>query len=415
MITEIITIGDELLLGQVIDTNSAWIAKALHHLGIEVRYISTISDDSEGIKSALNHAGKRADIVILTGGLGPTKDDITKMVLCDYFQDKLELRKDVLEHIKELFASFNKTMPEINIKQAELPSKSITLHNRIGTAPGMWFNEQDTLYISLPGVPSEVKNLMTDQVLPRLRKQTETQELVYQTVLTQGIGESSLMEFISGWEEQLTDDGLKLAWLPSYGSVRLRISGRGSERKAVLKKINDYIEKLEPLIASHFVGIEDGPIEEMVGKLLLSKEWTIGTAESCTGGLIAHKLTSIPGSSQYFQGSVVAYSNQVKETVLGVSWESLKDHGAVSKQVVEEMAAGLKHKLKVDCAIATSGVAGPDGGTKEKPVGTIWIAIATPLGVVSKKLTLGRSRMSNIKRTAETTLFLLQKEILNKH
>ncbi len=412
MLAEIITIGDEILIGQIVDTNSAWMANILHEHGIEVKQITSISDDKKHIVEALDQAFLRADILLMTGGLGPTKDDITKETLCEYFDDSLEFRPEVLAQVEALFQSYGVPMPPVNRMQAEVPSKSVTLMNKKGTAPGMWFNKGNKVLVSMPGVPYEMKYLVEHEVLPRIKKQFDTPELVYQTVLTQGIGESSLMEILGGWENTVLSAGLKLAWLPAAGKVRLRVSGKGSSRMSLEAKISEYVNQLPALIPEHYVGFDTVELEIIVGKLLLEKGCTLSTAESCTGGYIAHLITSVPGSSAYFEGSVVTYSNRIKETTLGVHWESLKKHGAVSKQVVEEMAVGVRKKMKTSFSVATSGVAGPDGGTKSKPVGTIWIAVSGPNGVVSEKFQFGNDREKNILRSAQAALRMLQKEIL---
>ena len=412
MKAEIITIGDEILIGQIVDTNSAWMANILFDHGIEVAQITSITDEKNHIVNALEDAQTRADLILITGGLGPTKDDITKATLCAYFDDQLEFRQDVFNQVKSLFDSYGVEMPEVNRYQAEVPSKCITLMNKKGTAPGMWFRHNEKVIVSMPGVPYEMKYLMEHEVLPRVKTEFDTPELVYKTVLTQGIGESSLMEILGGWENTVLDDDLKLAWLPAAGKVRLRVSGKGTSRIALKTKIATYVKQLPALIPAHYVGYETDALEVEIGNLLKKKEWTVSTAESCTGGNIAQLLTSIAGSSAYFEGSVVSYSNKVKETILGVSWESIKRHGAVSKQVVEEMVSGVRHKLGTDCAIATSGIAGPDGGTDDKPVGTVWIAVATPLGVISERFQFGKDREKNILRSSQTALHLLQKELL---
>lgn len=411
---ELITIGDEILIGQIVDTNSAWMADILHDNGIEVHQITSISDEAKQIKLTLDQAFERSDIILMTGGLGPTKDDITKSVLCEYFSDKLEFREDIFNQVQSLFASYGVEMPAVNKHQAEVPSSCTTLMNIKGTAPGMWFNHNDKVLVSMPGVPYEMKYLVEHEVLPRVKKQFKAPELVYQTVLTQGIGESSLMELLSGWENAVLDADLKLAWLPAAGKVRLRISGKGTSRLSLESKISQYVNQLPALIPEHFVGLESDKLEVIIGDALKESKQTLSTAESCTGGYIAHLITSIAGSSAFFEGTVVSYSNRIKETVLGVRWESLKKHGAVSKQVVEEMAVGVRKKMKTDYSIATSGIAGPDGGTEDKPVGTVWIAVATPSGVISEQFLFGKDREKNILRSAQTALRMLQKEILKK-
>ncbi|MCB0480776.1 MAG: competence/damage-inducible protein A [Flavobacteriales bacterium] len=411
---EIITIGDEILIGQIVDTNSAWMAQELHDKGIVVHQITSISDNQDHIIKALKLAESRADIILMTGGLGPTKDDITKKTLATYFNDHLVLNEEVLEHVESLFASRNVKMPEVNRLQAQVPSRATVLKNIKGTAPGMWFEENNRVFVSMPGVPYEMKYLLENEVLPRLKQKFKTPELVYRTVLTQGIGESSLMEHLEKWEVNLLVAGLKLAWLPSAGNVRLRISGSGTDRVDLEHKIQQEVIKLKSIIPQYFVGEHLEKFEVEIGSLLRTKGWTLATAESCTGGYLAHLITSVADSSDYYQGTVVSYSNAVKERELGVSWESLKKHGAVSKQVVEEMVVGVKNKLQTTCAIATSGVAGPSGGSKEKPVGFVWIAVSTPLGTVSESFLFGTDRAKNIERASISGLRMLQKEIL-KH
>lgn len=412
MKVEIITIGDELLIGQIVDTNSAWMANELHDHGYSVVQISSISDEEMHIYEALKSAEKRADIILITGGLGPTKDDITKLTLAKYFGDNLIFHKDVFDHVKSLFDARNIEMPKVNSGQADLPSRCTPLKNIKGTAPGMWFNENGKVYVSMPGVPYEMKYLMQNEVIPKLNEQFSREELIYKTLLTQGIGESSLMELIGGWESDLLDNDLKLAWLPSAGQVRLRISTKGQDRIALESHIDSYVTKLKTLIPEYFVGYDSDPIEILIGNLLRDNKWTVCTAESCTGGYLAHLLTQHPGSSDFFEGSVVSYSNRVKESVLGVSWHSLKEFGAVSRQVVEEMAVGAKRHLGTDCSIATSGIAGPSGGSDGKPIGTVWIAVATTNGIYSEKFRFGTDRQKNIIRSSQSALRMLQKEML---
>lgn len=411
MKAKIITIGDEILLGQIVDTNSGWVATKLHEIGVEVIEMQSISDTKMAIIEAVDNGVKQADVLLITGGLGPTKDDITKSTLTEYFNDELVFNESVFENVKQLFANHNIPMPSVNREQAMLPKQSEILTNTKGTAPGMCFSRDDKLVISMPGVPHEVKHLMHTHVLPKLANRIEGNTKIYKTVLTQGIGETSLLEIIGNWENEILNKGMTLAWLPSPGTVRLRV-GAGSIKENASSEIDSAIEKLKLLIPSYFIGVDLPKLEVQLGKLLKAKGWTLATAESCTGGRIAHQITSVPGCSEYFLGSVVSYANEVKEATLKVNWHTLNTHGAVSEQVVLEMINGVKRQLGVDCAIATSGIAGPDGGTAEKPVGTIWIAVSTPKTTVTKKLKLGRDRETNIKKTSILALQLLHKELM---
>lgn len=425
MRAEIITIGDEILIGQVIDTNSSWIAQHLINTGIEVKQITTVSDEKKHILSALKEASSRADIILVTGGLGPTKDDITKQTICEFFDTRLVLNREILEHVKKLFSARNLKMPEINIKQAEIPEKCLPIKNNYGTAPGMWFEASPerepgkgrgtSLFIFMPGVPYEMEAMMENEILPKIRQKFNTHFIVQKTILTQGIGESMLMELISQWEEDLYKKGMKLAYLPNFGSVRLRITLSGNNKESLEEKINYKITELKNIIPEYFSGEEGEKPEEIIGKLLKEKKQTLSTAESCTGGYIAHLITSIPGSSDYFIGSLISYANRVKTEGLEVSEDELQKFGAVSKEVVESMALGAKNKFRTDYAIATSGIAGPSGGSQEKPVGTVWIAVAGPGGIISKKFLFGKSREKNIRQSAAMALNMLRKEIIRKN
>lgn len=412
MLCEIITIGDELLIGQVVDTNSAWMGTLLNNNGIKVHQITSVSDNREHIIEALTEAAKRADIILITGGLGPTKDDITKSTLCDYFKTELVFNAEAFKDVEYVFKIRGREVTEINRKQAEIPKNSIPLRNKNGTAPGMWFEEKGKIYVSMPGVPYEMKAIMENDVIPRLKKKFDLPVIMHRTVLTQGIGESVLAEKIEAWEDSLAKENIKLAYLPSPGMVRLRLTTSGKDATVLKQTIERKVKELIPLAENYIYGYENDTLEGLVGKLLLEKHKTLSTAESCTGGYIAHLITSIAGSSEYFKGSVVSYANEVKENVLGVKKETLDKHGAVSQQTVEEMVAGVSSKLNTDYAIAVSGIAGPGGGTPEKPVGLVWIAIKTPTKVFSKQYQFGDNRERNIRVTAITALNLLRKEIL---
>lgn len=413
MFAEIITIGDEILIGQVIDTNSAWIGQQLNDIGIRISHITSISDTKEAICEALDIAKKRADVVFITGGLGPTKDDITKITLAEYFDKNLVFHDSVMQNVKSLFAARNITMPEVNKNQAMLPEGIKVLFNENGTAPGMWFEEKGMpIVVSMPGVPFEMKSLMLNHVLPLLCEKFDTPTVLHETILTMGIGESSLMEIIDDWEESLEKDQLKLAYLPSSGSVRLRISGVDRDEDRLREKLERKKKELIKLIPEWVYGFETQKIEEIIGQLLEENDRTLSSAESCTGGFIAHLVTSIPGCSTYYQGSVISYSNDVKINQLGVEKDVLLQHGAVSEEVVRQMAEGVRRMLRTDYAVATSGIAGPDGGSLEKPVGTVWIAVAGPNRTISKLHHFGNHRENNIRRASLTVLNDLRKEIL---
>lgn len=404
MKVSIITIGDEILIGQIVDTNSAWIAQRLNEIGLELSKIYSISDTESAILRTLKRAEEFSDIVILTGGLGPTNDDITKNTLATYFNDTLVRNQEVLAHIKELFKKFGvDEINKLNEQQADLPSTCKVLFNKFGTASGMWFEKDQKHFVSLPGVPHEMKNLMSTYVLPELQARFSVGVVVHKTILTQGLPESILAERLVKWEAELPTS-IKLAYLPSENRVRLRLSTRGLDEKLLNDQIEAQIEKLHAIIPELIFGEEQDRLEQRIGSELLKRNATLATAESCTGGYIAHLITRVAGASAYYKGSILAYDNSIKETVLGVKTETLLAFGAVSEQVVEEMALGIKKIMKVDYAVATSGIAGPSGGTKEKPVGTVWTAIAGPNGVQSVKRQMGTERLWNIKRSASASL-----------
>jgi nicotinamide-nucleotide amidase len=411
MRAEVITIGDEILIGQIVDTNSAWMAQKLNDIGAKVERITTISDGLDDIISALHDAQDRADLVLITGGLGPTKDDVTKKALAKYFDCGFTFYPQIAEHIAKLFARFGKEMSELNRLQAELPNACQPLQNNQGTAPGMWFEKRKTVFVSMPGVPYEMKGIMREHVMPRLKEKFNMPTILHRTVLTMGMGESWLSERIADWEDALPE-GIKLAYLPSPGRVRLRLSAIGDDERTVSKKLEVEVQKLLLLIPELVYGYDDDTIESVVGELLREQGKTLSTSESCTGGLIAHKVTSISGSSDYYLGSVVSYANEVKMESLGVSEENLRKFGAVSEEVVRQMAEGVRSILKTDYSIATSGVAGPSGGTEEKPVGTVWIAVATPTGTIAKKYQFGHDRGRNIEISANTALNMLRKQLI---
>ncbi|GAA4441603.1 competence/damage-inducible protein A [Ravibacter arvi] len=407
---EIITIGDEILFGHILDTNTQWIGLELTDIGILPAKKTSVGDRYDEILEAFRRAFDRYDVVIVTGGLGPTKDDITKQVLCDFFETELEIHEEALEHVTAFFSKRGREMIESNRLQAALPKKCKYLVNHWGTAPGMWFEKDGKVLVSLPGVPYEMKELMKHSVLPALEAHFSLPVIVHHTIRTIGIGESFLAEKIADWENALPKH-VKLAYLPSFSGVKLRLTGYGSDRVALTEELLKYGEGLNMLAGIYIYAQNELEIEEKVGQLLAEKGATLATAESCTGGYIAHRITGIPGSSTYFLGGVVSYANEVKEAVLDVPSEYLKTYGAVSEQVAEAMAEGVRTRLGATFAISTTGIAGPGGGTEEKPVGTIWIACAGPQGTVSRKLQLGTLRDVNIQLTAMHVLNMLRQSL----
>ncbi len=403
MKAEIITIGDEILIGQIVDTNSAWMATELNNIGIKVAQITSISDDPTHIVEAIDAAKLRADIILITGGLGPTKDDLTKKVLAEYFNSKLIMHQATLDHVTSFFARRNKAMTQVNIDQALVPECCEVLFNKNGTAPGMWFEDDGKYIASMPGVPFEMKGLMSDSVLPKLAQLNGVQKIAHKTILTVGVGESFLADQIENWELNLPSF-IKLAYLPSPGKVRLRLSALGNDQALLENTIDKEVKKLKLIIPEAIYGYGEQTLAGAVGKLLVASSSTIATAESCTGGTIAKEFTANAGASKYFKGSIVAYSNEVKKNVLGVNENDLKTYGAVSQQVVTQMALGVQKLLKTDYAIATSGIAGPDGGSEEKPVGTVWIAIVTPSEVYAQKVNYANNRERNILRSSQDAL-----------
>ncbi|HLN53821.1 MAG TPA: competence/damage-inducible protein A [Lentimicrobium sp.] len=410
MKTEIITIGDELLIGQVIDTNSAWMATELNAIGIKVVQITSIGDDHDQIISALKDATGRADIIITTGGLGPTRDDITKLAICDFFKTHLVFDEDSYHNIERIFNLRGYKMTESNRRQAEVPASCSPLLNENGTAPGMLFRQNGRIYFSLPGVPFEMKALMTRQVIPLL-KPLSNKTILHKTILTQGVGESFLADKIKDWESSLPPN-FKLAYLPQPGMVRLRVTATGTSAEELKKSLGEYITLLYSLIPEYIFGEDNESLESILGQLLKNHNLTLSTAESCTGGSIAQMITSIPGSSAYFKGSIVSYSNEVKVNTLNVKDSTIANYGAVSRETVIEMAEGVKKQLNTDCSIAVSGIAGPDGGTPDKPVGTVWVAVITPYsGVVTKKFLFGENRERNIRRSSLAALDMLRQAL----
>ena len=411
MTAQIITIGDEILIGQIIDTNSAWMGQQLNMQGIQVGKIVTVSDTHKDITEAVDAALSEADIILLTGGLGPTKDDITKKALADYFGVDMRFSESTYNRIQRLFQKFGKSMTKAHHEQSYMPANADILMNKMGTAPGMWFEHKGKVLVSMPGVPYEMKYLMEAEVLPKLKKQFPGKPIAHRTILTVGEGESRIADLIDPFIEALPAN-IKMAYLPGTGQVRLRLTGTGDDENELNALLDKKVEELKPLIAELVFGFEKEKLEEVVGRMFLEKGKTLATAESCTGGFLAHKITSIPGSSAYFMGSVIAYSNAVKMNQLSVKPDTLKNHGAVSEETVKEMMQGALDLLKTDLAIAISGVAGPDGGTPEKPVGTIWIAIGDKNNTKTYQLNLWKDRMKNIEYTTTVALNVIRKFLL---
>lgn len=404
----IITIGDELLIGQVVDTNSAWMAQELNRAGIAVIRRVAVGDHYHSIWQALEAEQQQADIILITGGLGPTADDITKPLLAEYFGGKMVLDASTLQHVKHLFENvFKRPLLERNLKQAEVPDTCKVLFNQRGTAPGMWFEKKGKIFVSMPGVPHEMKGLMTDSVIPALRERFSLPHIAHRTLVTFGAGESFLAEMLVDFESALPSD-IRLAYLPHFSMVRLRLSTSGIQATEVEAALDAQFEKLKSIVQDQVITDQDEKMEDIVARLLKENGQTLCTAESCTGGYIAHLLTTKPGASTYYLGGVVSYANEVKKEVLNVSADSLLTEGAVSKAVAEQMTAGALQQIQADYALAVSGIMGPDGGSPEKPVGTVWIAVASRQEVVSKCFHFRFDRQRNIELTAMNALNMLR-------
>jgi nicotinamide-nucleotide amidase len=413
MKAEIITIGDEILIGQIIDTNSSWLGQELSKIGAAVVHRTSVSDNRNAIINALTQAKQRADIIIMTGGLGPTKDDITKYTLAEYFGTELILNDEVLEWVKKIFANRSLPMLDTNIHQAMVPANCEVLFNRSGTAPGMWFDVDGKIFISMPGVPFEMKVIFEEQCISRLKKRFDFPIIIHRTILTCSIGESFLAKKIETLENDLPPH-IKLAYLPNIGQVRLRFSGHHTSETTLKAEIDAIVSNLYEIVGDYIFGEETDTLEKNVGLLLKGKERTLATAESCTGGYIAHLITSVPGSSAYYFGSIISYANQIKINELGVNPETLKTVGAVSEDCVKQMADGVRKKFNTDYAISTSGIAGPDGGTDLKPVGTVWIAVSSKDKTIAKQFSMGDNRERTIQRTAIQGLDMLRKVLLDE-
>ena len=409
----IITIGDEILIGQIVDTNSAFIAKSLDKIGVEIHEMISISDNKQHILDTFSKFQDKVDLVLITGGLGPTKDDITKKTFCDYFQDELVVNVEVLAHVTQLIEGFYKRkITQINKDQALVPSKCTVLHNQVGTAPGMWMKKGNTVFISLPGVPFEMKYLVENEIIPKVIREYRRPYILHKTILTYGQGESMVAERIENWENNLPDF-LKLAYLPSPGRVRLRLSARGTDKEFLEKSIEENVASLSKIIGDIIVGFDDDEtLETVLGRLLTKKNKTISTAESCTGGKIAQVLTSVSGASNYFKGSIVSYSTEAKMSVLGIPEELIKEHSVVSAEVAKQMAINVKDIMKTDYAIATTGNAGPSKGDSNAELGSVFIALATPNEVIIEEFNFGQPREKVIDRAVVKSLEILRKEIL---
>ncbi|MEO5775253.1 MAG: CinA family nicotinamide mononucleotide deamidase-related protein [Flavobacterium sp.] len=411
----IVTIGDEILIGQIVDTNSGYIAKALDKIGVQTTEMLSISDDRQHILNTFSALQNKVDLVIITGGLGPTKDDITKHTFCEYFDDVLVSNPEVLTHIEDLFHKFTGTktpLLQVNIDQALVPSKCEVLFNKAGTAPGMWMKKENTVYISLPGVPNEMKYLVDNEIIPKVVKEYKRPYIIHKTILTYGQGESMVANRIEKWENNLPEF-IKLAYLPSYGRLRLRLTARGENQETLKNAIEENVQTLSKIIGDIIVGFdEDETIEVVIGRLLKQQGKTISTAESCTGGKIAQMFTSVAGASNYFKGSVVAYSKEIKTELLGISAEFIKNHKVVSAEVAKAMALSIQKLMTTDYAIATTGNAGPNKEEGEAEVGDVFIAVATPNEVIVEKFNFGQPREKVINRTANKALEILQAAIL---
>lgn len=407
MRVHIITIGDEILIGQIVDTNSAWMGQQLNLIGAQISEIRSIGDERADILNALEHSVGKTDVVLITGGLGPTKDDITKKVLADFFDTEMVFHQPTYDFIAGYFKKWNREPTQAHREQCYMPAAAELLVNKKGSAPGMWFEKDNTVVISMPGVPYEMKYLMEYEVLPRLRKRFPARPIEHRTILTVGEGESRIAEQIEPFLAAMPNH-IKIAYLPNFGGVRLRLTGTGTDLAVLNQEIDEQCDKLTTLLGRYVFGQEKDSLEAVIGHQLVAANKTIATAESCTGGYLAHRITSVSGSSAYFHGSVIAYSNDVKMKQLGVKSETLKAHGAVSEATVTEMVKGTLQLFGTDLAVSTSGIAGPGGGTPDKPVGTIWIAIGDKNRIKTLKLSLAHDRAQNIERTAIIALNLIR-------
>lgn len=404
---ELLTIGDELLYGQIVDTNAQWMSAALSNAGIKVIRKTTVGDQEDEILNAFAEAESRADIILITGGLGPTSDDLTKPCLAKYFNCGLKIHDEALAEVTEFFKSRGRELTDVNRQQAALPECCEKITNKVGTAPGMWFNRNKKVFVSMPGVPHEMKLMMTDIIVPKLKQTFVTPIIHHQIIRTIGIGESFLAEKIADWERALPSH-IKLAYLPGLGEVKLRLTGIGDSMHRIKTETEKLTQQLVPLVGDYIYAYNDDPLEVVIGKMLVEKKLTLSVAESCTGGYLSHLITSVPGSSAYFQGSMIPYSYEIKMQQLGVKPETLEHYGAVSEQTIREMATLVRTKFQTDIGVATSGIAGPGGATPEKPVGTVWIACSDKNQTAAKKLQLSKNRMVNIEIASRAALNLIR-------
>ena len=411
MVAEIITIGDELLYGQILDTNAHWISSKLSEIGIKVSWRTTLGDVEKDILDSFAMSVSRADVIIITGGLGPTLDDLTKPCLATFFDCPMEINEEALKDVTRLFEEMGRELTPVNRLQASLPSCCESLSNQLGTAPGMWFEKNEKVLVALPGVPAEMKYLMARHVLPRLKERLNLPEIYHKVIKTAGIGESYLAEKLDDWCKSLPSY-IKPAYLPGMAEVKVRLTAMGKEKTLLEKEVAQYIDQMKELAGRYIYGYDEDTLESVVGNLLKSNDLTLATAESCTGGHLAHLITSVPGSSAYFKGGIVAYDNDIKRNHLDVSEDTLIKHGAVSEETVLAMAQNIRSRFNTSIGVSTSGIAGPDGGTIEKPVGTVWIAFANDRGATARKLMLGnRDRAINIERASRAVLNFIRLQL----
>jgi len=409
---QIITIGDEILIGQIIDTNSAWMGQELNYIGYEIANITTVGDEDIAIRAALDHALAQSDIVLLTGGLGPTKDDITKKTLADYFGAGMVFSESTFNRIQRMFEKWGRTPTELHRQQCYMPDNASLLFNKMGTAPGMWFEHNGKVVVSMPGVPYEMKYLMTNEVMPKLISRFAPTAILHRTIQTVGEGETRLAKRIEAVVDSLPDQ-VKVAYLPGLGKVRIRLTAKGDNAIELQQLLDEKVKEIQGLISEFVFGYGDEKLEEVLGRILLEKGKTLTVAESCTGGLISHKITSIPGASGYFKGGIIPYSNELKIEQLKVDPSTIIEHGAVSEATVIEMVKGALELMKTDIAVATSGIAGPGGGTETKPVGTIWLAVGNRTEIKTRLLNLGKNRAQNIEYTSNQALNMVRKFVLD--